>query len=188
MSLFQKSPLYSPVQTAPMSVPMTSPLSAPKSSYVPPHMRKAQKEAEKNKPVDFNSLEAFPTLNIAPKQQTSGAWAATTKVSYKEQVDKLIEIEKMTEAEKQARLRAKQSMDGWEVLPLKLTKERITEIHNAQEAAEEAHIAYEIASNIGAQDLIPLESYTQEDRIPHVPSADDYLQYEDSNDECEEEQ
>jgi Holliday junction resolvase len=153
-------------------------------------MRKAQKEAEKNKPVDFNSLEAFPTLNTVQKQQTSGAWASKTKISYKEQVDKLIEFEKMTEAEKQARLNARKTMEGWEVLPLKLTEERLREIHKSQEEAEEAHIAYEMASNIGAQDLIPLESYTQEDRIPHVPSADDYLHYEDEDDEeeCEEEQ
>jgi hypothetical protein len=149
-------------------------------------MRKAQKEAEKNKPVDFNSLEAFPTLNTVQKQQTSGAWV-TPKISYKEQIDKLIEFEKMTEAEKQARLNARKTMEGWEVLPLKLTEERLRELHKAQEEAEEAHIAYEMASNIGAQDLIPLESYTQEDRIPHVPSADDYLQYDDEE-EYEEEQ
>jgi len=151
-------------------------------------MRKAQKEAEKNKPVDFNSFEAFPSLNTAPKQPATSVWAAKTKISYKEQIDKLIDFEKMTEAEKQARLNARKTMEGWEVLPLRLTEERITEIHTAQEAAEQAYIAYEMASNIGAQDLIPLESYTQEHSIPHIPSSDDYLQYDDSNDECEEEQ
>jgi len=183
MSLFQKSPLYPPLQSASVQ---TAPAS--KSSYVPPHMRKAQKEAEKNKPVDFNSFEAFPTLNTAPKQPTTSAWAAKTKISYKEQIDKLIDFEKMTEAEKQARLNARKTMEGWEVLPLKLTEERLREIHKAQEKADQAYIAYEMASNIGAQDLISLESYTQESSIPHVPSSDDYLQYEDSNDECEEEQ
>jgi hypothetical protein len=177
MSLFQKSPL--PIQTVQQEAPV-------KKGYIPPHLRKAQQEAEKHKPVDLNSLTSFPTLGSSPKPtliKKPPHEPETNTLSYKTQIDKLIELEKMTQAEKAARLNSKKSMEGWCSLPLKISKERLQEIRKAQEDSEKACLEYELALCAGTQDL-----YSLEHPIPPTVQNDAPSEYLEISEEEEEEE
>ena len=84
--------------------------------YIRPQLRKKQ-EAEN---PDFNSDHAFPTLGVSIVK----AWN-TDKKSFKQKIEDLIAFEKMTEHEKELRAEEKKAMEGWEVLKLPMTRERL---------------------------------------------------------------
>jgi len=133
---------------------------APKktNSYIPPHLRKAAAEAEKNKPVDFNSPTAFPSiLKSPPVNSIVSSWKS--KTSFKEKIDGLIALEALSEREKQAQEEARAAMEGWATLPLKLTPEIRAQLEQRRIEREAAYDAWQYAVDCGTQGLISLEDY-----------------------------
>jgi len=122
-----------------------------KQSYVPPHLRKSIEQ--KPKALDGTSRTQFPTLQTTSTVQTTKQW----DTSFKQKIDALIELEKLTDEERRARERAKHAMEGWEVLSLTLTKERLEEINQARLRADRLYNAYQMTVDAGTQDLEPLE-------------------------------
>jgi hypothetical protein len=128
------------------------------SSYIPPHLRKALAEAEKNKPVDFHSTTAFPSmLKSAPVPAVASPWES--KVSFKEKIDGLIALEKLTEQEKQARLEERRAMDGWEILSLRITPEVLANFMEKRKEQERRAQEWNTAVDCGTYGMISLENY-----------------------------
>ena len=100
------------------------------TKYIPPSLRK---ETVSTESLDASNKDLFPSLGKI--SGPSKIWG--TKASYKTTIHNLIAYEKLTEQEKIAEAERAKSMEGWTVLSLALTKERLNEIHNKNMEKEE---------------------------------------------------
>ena len=98
---------------------------APKPSapakYVPPAQRKAEPKADI--PLNLASKEMFPTLGATTTKNT---WSG--EKSFKEKIDDLIAFEQLSMAEREERLEEARKMEGFTILRLPNTPERLREI------------------------------------------------------------
>ena len=153
------------------------------SSYIPPHLRKVLAEAEKKKPVDFHSTTAFPSiLASSPVHPVASSWGS--KVSFKEKVDGLLALEKLTEQEKLARLEAKKAMEGWDILSLRITPEVLANFREKQAERERINQEWNVAVDCGTHGMISLENYTAPPKSTKS-TPDTYIQEEYYSDEEE---
>jgi hypothetical protein len=81
------------------------------NGYVPPHLRKGEKNTVSSTPVAVDmSTQSFPEMNTEVKKSNpSNVW---NKISFKKKIDDLLEFEKLSEIEKQTRLDKKRIMEG----------------------------------------------------------------------------
>lgn len=84
-----------------------------RSGYMPPHMRsKMEAEAKKDYVPDVKSKSDFPEFLSAPVKKST--WGGDK--SFKEKIDDLIALDKMSEIERQQKREAEEAMRGWESL------------------------------------------------------------------------
>ena len=83
--------------------------------YVAPIKRKQEIKEMGLSIEELNSEKLFPTLTTT----SNTAWSGKT---FKATIEALIASEKLTEQEKAAQAEAQKAMEGWQRLPLRLTK------------------------------------------------------------------
>jgi hypothetical protein len=86
------------------------------SVYIRPQIRKKQEEEH----PDVTNVTSFPTLGNPGER----VWDKGKK-SFKATIDSLIAFEKLSEQEKAARAEEQRVMEGWHVLKLPMTCERL---------------------------------------------------------------
>ena len=107
------------------------------TKYVPPSMRK---QVVPQEVFDASNKIAFPSLGSNTVEVKK--WGV--KTSFKKTIDNLIAYEKLTEQEKRAEAELAKTMEGWSILPLEMTTERMIELHNRNMEREvELRKAYE---------------------------------------------
>jgi len=104
------------------------------TKYIPPSRRAEISSKEVNtQSIDASDTTLFPSLGM--NKVSSKTWGS--KASYKTTIHNLIAYEKLTEQEKNVEAERAKTMEGWSVLYLELTKERLNEIHDKNMEREE---------------------------------------------------
>jgi hypothetical protein len=135
--------------------------------YVPPSLRKGVKKSSSAPVFSVDmSAESFPTL-MSPSSSSSlqslSKWNTSTSqpnnspVSFKDKIDTLISFEKLSETEKKARMEARQAMEGFVSLPLKITSNYIRTLDEQIAARQDEERSWNEAVLCGTQNLISLE-------------------------------
>jgi predicted restriction endonuclease len=132
-----------------------------KNGYVPPHLRKGEKNTISSTPVAVDmSTQSFPEINTEVKKTTpSNVWSKTT---FKKKIDDLLEFEKLSEIEKQIRLDKKRIMEGFVSLPTRISPEYRESIFTSQKELVEEANKWNLDSDAGIQGLISLETIEKE--------------------------
>jgi hypothetical protein len=155
----------------------TSSSSTSAYGYVPPSLRKGVKKSSSAPVISVDmSSESFPTLmspslstsslpllshsssaSSLTKWNTSISSSNNTPISFKDKIDTLISFEKLSETEKKARIEARQAMEGFVSLPLKLTSNYIRTLDEQIATRYEEERSWNEAVLCGTQNLISLE-------------------------------